>query len=336
MRSAAAVSPNRAVLAAAIACVLAAAGGTVWAARLMESLGAYRSPLHATAPESGGATGTPLARRVVIVLVDGLREDTARRAEVMPFLDELRRSGAWATMHSRPPSYSAPSYTTLFTGAWPDISDGPALNVDYEQIPAWTQDDLFSAAHRAGLRTAVSGYYWFERLIPQASVDVGFYTAGEDHAADRTVVDAALQWLRTGDAHLVLVHLDQVDYAGHHEGGPRDPRWDQAAGRVDGCSELRLWWEVALPIVRPMIGAYTLLSFMGTWNSFLWPQIILQDERKYTLPIGLANMIGLPGYDTSYGTLMAGTLLSILPVAILFFVLQRDFISGLASGAVKG
>lgn len=109
-----------------------------------------------------------------------------------------------------------------------------------------------------------------------------------------------------------------------------------AAGRVDGCSELRLWWEVALPIVRPMIGAYTLLSFMGTWNSFLWPQIILQDERKYTLPIGLANMIGLPGYDTSYGTLMAGTLLSILPVAVLFFVLQRDFISGLASGAVKG
>jgi ABC-type glycerol-3-phosphate transport system permease component len=108
------------------------------------------------------------------------------------------------------------------------------------------------------------------------------------------------------------------------------------AGRVDGCSELRLWWEVALPIVRPMIGAYTLLSFMGTWNSFLWPQVILQSPQKYTLPIGLANMIGLPAYETPYGMLMAGTLLSILPVAILFFILQRDFIAGLASGAVKG
>ena len=108
------------------------------------------------------------------------------------------------------------------------------------------------------------------------------------------------------------------------------------AGRVDGCSELRLWWEVALPIVRPMIGAYTLLSFMGTWNSFLWPQIVLQDPGKYTLPIGLANMIGMPTYDTPYGVLMAGTLLSITPVAVLFFILQRDFISGLASGAVKG
>jgi ABC-type glycerol-3-phosphate transport system permease component len=108
------------------------------------------------------------------------------------------------------------------------------------------------------------------------------------------------------------------------------------AGRVDGCSELRLWWEVALPIVRPMIGAYTLLSFMATWNSFLWPQVVLQSADKYSLPIGLANMIGLPAYDTPYGMLMAGTLLSILPVVILFFILQRDFIAGLASGAVKG
>ena len=108
------------------------------------------------------------------------------------------------------------------------------------------------------------------------------------------------------------------------------------AGRMDGCSELRLWWEVALPIVRPMIGAFTLLSFMGTWNSFLWPQIVLQNPSSYTLPIGLSNMVGLQGYETSQGMLMAGTLLSILPVAILFFILQRDFIAGLASGAVKG
>jgi ABC-type glycerol-3-phosphate transport system permease component len=108
------------------------------------------------------------------------------------------------------------------------------------------------------------------------------------------------------------------------------------AGRVDGCSELRLWWEVALPIVRPMVGAFTLLAFLGCWNSFLWPQIILQDEMKYTLPIGLANMVATPEFQTQYGLLMAGTLLSILPVVVLFFVLQKDFIAGLASGAVKG
>ena len=108
------------------------------------------------------------------------------------------------------------------------------------------------------------------------------------------------------------------------------------AGRVDGCSELRLWWEVALPIVRPMLGAYTLLSFLASWNSFLWPQIVLQDEDKYTLPMGLTGMIGITEYETQYGVLMAGTLLAVLPVMVLFFVLQKDFIAGLASGAVKG
>jgi len=108
------------------------------------------------------------------------------------------------------------------------------------------------------------------------------------------------------------------------------------AGRVDGCSELRLWWDVALPIVRPMIGAFTLLQFTGTWNSFLWPQIVLQTESKYHLPIGLANMIGLPEYETQLGVLMAGTLFSVLPVMLLFFALQKDFIAGLTSGAVKG
>jgi ABC-type glycerol-3-phosphate transport system permease component len=108
------------------------------------------------------------------------------------------------------------------------------------------------------------------------------------------------------------------------------------AGRVDGCSEIRLWWEIALPIVRPMVGAFTLMAFLGNWNSFLWPQVVLQDAGKYTLPMGLANMVGMPAFETQYGILMAGTLLSILPVVILFFVLQKDFIAGLASGAVKG
>lgn len=108
------------------------------------------------------------------------------------------------------------------------------------------------------------------------------------------------------------------------------------AGRIDGCSEFRLWWEVALPIVRPMTGAFTLLSFVGAWNSYLWPSVVLQDAGKYTLPIGLANMAGLTGQEIHSGVLLAGTLLAVLPVMLLFFVMQRDFIAGLASGAVKG
>ena len=217
----------------AVACVLLAVGAYFWVNGIMDSLFAYRSPLHNRPPAPGQPLGDPLTRRVVWVLVDALREDTALQPGVMPFLDELRQRGAWATMHSRPPSYSAPSYSVLFTGAWPDVSDGPALNLEYEEIPTWTQDDLASAVHRAGLKTAISAYNWFERLIPQSSVSAAYYTAGEDHAADRAVVDAALPWLQGGEYQFVFVHLDQVDYAGHYEGGPQDPRWDAAARRAD-------------------------------------------------------------------------------------------------------
>ena len=106
------------------------------------------------------------------------------------------------------------------------------------------------------------------------------------------------------------------------------------AGRIDGCSEFGLYWRIAIPISRPMIGAFCLIAFMGTWNSFLWPQIILQSRQLFTLPIALNQLVGLQRQD--YGVLMAGTLLSILPVAVLFLILQREFLSGLTAGAVKG
>ncbi len=218
---------------AVVLLLLIAAGAYFWATALIDSLYAYRSPLHTSPPAPGEAPTPALTRRLVFVLIDALRDDTSHKADVMPFLNDLRARGAWATTHSRPPSYSEPGYTVLLTGAWPDLSDGPAVNLDYPEIPTWTQDNLFSAAHRAGLRTAVSGYYWFEKLIPQEAVDASFYTPGEDAAADREVVDAALPWLESGEYQFVLIHIDQVDYAGHHEGGPRDPRWDAAARRAD-------------------------------------------------------------------------------------------------------
>jgi ABC-type glycerol-3-phosphate transport system permease component len=108
------------------------------------------------------------------------------------------------------------------------------------------------------------------------------------------------------------------------------------AARIDGCSELRIWWEVALPVVRPMVGAYTLLAFVAAWNSYLWPATVLLDESNYTLAIGLANMAGLPEYEAQFGVLMAGAMVGVLPLVLLFFWLQRDFIGGLAAGAVKG
>lgn len=224
-----------------------AAASYLLATTQIESLIAYRSLLARNPPQSGAPLlpdgEHPATRRLVFVLIDGLRQDTSLDTQVMPTLVALRRQGATAEMHSRPPSYSAPAYTTLFTGAWPDLSDGHPINQEYPDIRRWTQEDLFSAAARSGMRVAVAGYAWFEKMIPPEALRASFFTSGVDAAADRQVVDAALPWLQSGDYELILIHLDQLDYAGHYEGGPRDPRWDAAAGRVDD-----LLAEIAIPL----------------------------------------------------------------------------------------
>ncbi|MGC8666986.1 MAG: carbohydrate ABC transporter permease [Chthonomonadales bacterium] len=106
------------------------------------------------------------------------------------------------------------------------------------------------------------------------------------------------------------------------------------AARIDGCSEFRIYWNIVMPVSKPMIGAFCLISFMGSWNSFLWPQIMLHHSERFTLPIALNQLVGI--YQQQYGMLMAGTLLSVLPVVILFLLLQREFVAGLTAGAVKG
>jgi hypothetical protein len=213
--------------------LLIAAGAYFWATGTIASNYAYRSPLQHTPPEPGEPLGESSTRRLVIILVDALRYDTSLRTDTMPVLASLREQGASATMHSQPPSYSEPGYSTILTGAWPEINDGPTINLDYEEIPTFTQDNLFSAAKRTGLRTGISGYYWFEKLVPQQDVDLFFYTPGEDAAADREVVDAALPWLEDTTPGVFLIHIDQVDYAGHHEGGAASDNWLAAANRSD-------------------------------------------------------------------------------------------------------
>ena len=105
------------------------------------------------------------------------------------------------------------------------------------------------------------------------------------------------------------------------------------AARIDGCSEFGIYYRVVLPIIKPALGALTIYSFLGSWNGYLWPLIILRDEAKYTLPIGLANLVGI--YRQDYGILMAGTLLSLMPIVILFLAMQREFVQGITLGGVK-
>jgi len=216
-----------------IICLFIAGSTYLWALKLMQSLYDYRSPLSNSPPPPGESTKPAITHKVVILLIDGLRVDTAYNPEIMPFLNTLRNDAAWGIMHSQTPSYSEPGWTTILTGAWPELSDGPALNLDFEDIYPFTQDNIFSAAHRYGLKTAISGYYWFEKLLPAGSVDYFFYTKGEDDKADQAVLTAALPWFTNDEINLILVHIDQVDYAGHHQGGPQSFYWNDAAKRAD-------------------------------------------------------------------------------------------------------
>lgn len=106
------------------------------------------------------------------------------------------------------------------------------------------------------------------------------------------------------------------------------------AARIDGAGEFRIFFTLVFPLVRPMVGAYLMIMFLGIWNDFLGPQIILQSPELYPLATSVAMLKGLHWND--YGLVLAGTLVSVAPVMCLFLLLQREFISGLTSGAVKG
>ncbi|WP_051391590.1 carbohydrate ABC transporter permease [Geobacillus genomosp. 3] len=112
------------------------------------------------------------------------------------------------------------------------------------------------------------------------------------------------------------------------------PRELLDAARIDGCSEFRIFFSIMVPLMKPAFGAMAILQAMGYWNSFLWPTVVLRTEDMFTLPIGLSGL--LTPYGNNYDILISGSLLTILPIIILFMFFQRYFISGLTVGGVKG
>lgn len=105
------------------------------------------------------------------------------------------------------------------------------------------------------------------------------------------------------------------------------------AARIDGASEFGIWWRILLPLIRPGLATLAIFSFVGSWNSFLWPLLMLRDEALYTLPVGLAFLEG--AFTGNLRTVAAGIVVATVPIIIVFLVFQKQFIKGLA-GAVKG
>lgn len=106
------------------------------------------------------------------------------------------------------------------------------------------------------------------------------------------------------------------------------------AARIDGLGEFNLFTRIVLPIIRPAFASLGIIFFMNSWNNFLWPLILLKTEKIFTLTVAIYSITG--GIYEPFHIIMAGSVLSVIPLFVIFLIFQRQFIAGITSGAVKG
>ncbi|MBI4116029.1 MAG: carbohydrate ABC transporter permease [Candidatus Omnitrophica bacterium] len=112
------------------------------------------------------------------------------------------------------------------------------------------------------------------------------------------------------------------------------PKELEDAAKIDGCSYFGIFWRIILPLSKPALATLTTFTFMGSWMNFMWPLIVINTHSKFTLPVGLAYFQSL--YTTDWTLLMAGSLMMILPILIVFIVNQRYFVEGIKLTGIKG
>ena len=112
------------------------------------------------------------------------------------------------------------------------------------------------------------------------------------------------------------------------------PREVEEAARIDGCSRLGVLWHVAMPLAKPALSTLAALTFLLTWNELLWPLIVISSDSNATLPLGLTTFQGQHTQD--FSAVMAGNVITVLPVLLAFLLAQKTFIQSLTSSAVKG
>ncbi|MCA9733737.1 MAG: carbohydrate ABC transporter permease [Deferribacteres bacterium] len=105
------------------------------------------------------------------------------------------------------------------------------------------------------------------------------------------------------------------------------------AAYIDGANDFYIYWKIIIPLSMPILVTLALFTFMGTWNDFLWPLIVMSDESMYTLPVALANLS--KEFDLDPELMMAGSVITVLPVIIVFLLLQKYYIRGILIGGVK-
>ncbi|MFZ2487368.1 MAG: carbohydrate ABC transporter permease [Anaerolineae bacterium] len=108
---------------------------------------------------------------------------------------------------------------------------------------------------------------------------------------------------------------------------------DEAA-RLDGASSFRVWWQIILPLSGPVLAALAIFVFQGVWNDFLWPLVVTNSEAMRTIPIGLSTFVGQ--YSTAWGLLMAGSVIALLPVLVIYILAQKWFVQGITLSGMGG
>ncbi len=103
---------------------------------------------------------------------------------------------------------------------------------------------------------------------------------------------------------------------------------------MDGCTEIGIWWHIMLPAIRPAIITLAIFVFIGAWSDFLWPLIVLDRPEYYTLPLGVASLAS--ALDLDWRLIASGSIISIIPVLLLFLILQKYIIPSNSSSGVKG
>ena len=215
------------IILSVIVLLIIAPGSYLWAMVLLDSLYKYESPLQGKLPL--GQPTQPLVQQVVMVIVDGLRYDVSLE---MPYLNSLREEGASAVMVGIPSPASQPAWTTLVSGAGPEINGAPFLDPEHvNEIQPIAVDHLFVEVKRAGFISGLAGSNRWQKMVPDEFLYARFFVEDEN-AADEQVVDTALRFLRNFHLHYLLIHLNQVDHASR-EYGAASSEYRQAALRVD-------------------------------------------------------------------------------------------------------
>ena len=113
------------------------------------------------------------------------------------------------------------------------------------------------------------------------------------------------------------------------------PREVLDAAKVDGCGHLRLLWDIVIPLSRPVLVTFGLISLVAKWNDYLWPLIVTNTQEMRTLTVGLTYLFDQEG-NTAWGPVMAASIFVIVPLLVIFAWAQRHIIEGIAAGATKG